>query len=315
MANPPDPDFDKNVFINCPFDKEYFPLFQAMVFAINDCGFISRCALEKSDASQIRILKIYDLIAECKLGIHDLSRTQLDIISGLPRFNMPLEFGIFLGAKFLGENEQKQKMCLVFDEAPYRYQMYLSDIAGQDISSHHNDPHVVVNKVRDWLAGFTSSQLPSGSVIFSRYERFKKDLKAYCKQAKHRIEELTYLDYINHVKRFVSVKNDILSTGLKMRWGKELPEPSSPHIREAIQALKGGSNSFVILHRSKYTYLQCHGGKSVGYSLEYQEGSLDEHYECSDDLTEKDVIEVFQAYRNEDESWKAKFSWVKQNQT
>ncbi len=76
------------------------------------------------------------MIAECKFGIHDLSRTQLDKISGLPRFNMPLEFGIFLGAKFLGENEQKRKMCLVFDEAPYRYQMYLSDIAGQDISSH-----------------------------------------------------------------------------------------------------------------------------------------------------------------------------------
>jgi hypothetical protein len=189
-----------------------------MVFTINDCGFIPRSALERSDASQIRILKIYDLIAECKFGIHDLSRTQPDEISGFPRFNMPLELGIFLGVKFLGENEQKQKMCLVFDEIPYRYQMYLSDIAGQDISSHHNDPHTIINKVRDWLADFSSSKLPSGSVIFSRHERFQKDLKAYCKEAKHKIEELSYLDYMDHVKRFVSYKSDILHTGLKMRW-------------------------------------------------------------------------------------------------
>jgi hypothetical protein len=304
--------YEQNVFINCPFDEQYFPFFQAMVFTISDCGFISRCALEKSDSSQIRISKIYDLIAECKYGIHDLSRVQLDEQSDLPRFNMPLEFGIFLGAKFLGENEQKQKKCLVFDEAPYRYQIYLSDIAGQDIRSHDNDIRIFINKIRDWLAGFSSSQLPSGSIIFSRYERFQKELKAFCNQAKHIQEELTYLDYINHVKRFISNKFDVLRTGLKMRWGNELSEPSLPHIREAIEAFKGGSNSFAILSKGEFTYMQCQGGNSIGYILEYQEGSLDEHFECTDDLTREDVIEIFQAYRIEDGNWKTKFRWEKQ---
>ncbi len=88
----------QNVFLNCPFDEQYSPFFQAAVFAITDCGFIARCALEASDASQVRIHKIYDLIAECKFGIHDLSRTQLDIHSQLPRFNMPLVRN-FLGSK------------------------------------------------------------------------------------------------------------------------------------------------------------------------------------------------------------------------
>jgi hypothetical protein len=304
--------YEQNVFINCPFDELYFPLFQAMVFTVDDCGFTSRCAMEKTDSSQIRILKIYDLIGECKYGIHDLSRTQLDESSSLPRFNMPLELGIFLGAKFLGENEQKQKKCLVFDETPYRYQIYLSDIAGQDIRSHNNEPRILVNKVRDWLASFSLSQLPSGTVIFSRYERFQKELKSFCRQAKHIQEELTYLDYINHVKRFVSNKSDVLHTGLKMRWGKEPPEPSLPHIREAIEAFKGGPNSFAILARSEFTYMQCQSGNNIGYSLEYQEGSLEEHYKCKNDLTEEDVIEILQAYRNEDESWKTKFHWEKQ---
>ena len=62
----------KNVFLNCPFDEEYSPLSRAAVFMIVDSGFNIRCALEASDASQIR--KIYDLIGDCEYGIHDLSR-------------------------------------------------------------------------------------------------------------------------------------------------------------------------------------------------------------------------------------------------
>jgi hypothetical protein len=304
--------YKQNVFLNCPFDAQYFPFFQAAVFTLMDCGFVARCALEASDASQVRIHKLYDLIAECKFGIHDLSRTQLDEHSQLPRFNMPLEFGIFLGAKFLGKDKQRQKMCLIFDEEPFRYQKYLSEIAGQDISSHHNDPRVLVSKIRDWLAVF-SSQLPSGSVIWERYDRFQEELNGFCGQAKHKVEELTYLDYINHVERFVPFKSDVLQTGLKTRWGNELPEPSLPHIREAIEGFRGGSNSFAILAKSELTYMQCSGGRSVGYSLKYQEGSLDDHYECHDKLIEEDVIEAFQAYRNGNESWRTKFNWKKQS--
>ena len=95
-------DYNDNVFINCPFDPNYKQLFDAMVFAIHDCGFIPRCALEEDDASEVRIDKIYNIIADCRYGIHDISRTQLDAASGFPRFNMPLELGIFLGAKKFG---------------------------------------------------------------------------------------------------------------------------------------------------------------------------------------------------------------------
>ena len=98
-----------NVFINCPFDTDYKALFYAIVFRVHDCGFVARCALEEGDASQVRIDKIYSIIAECRYGIHDISRTELDENFGLPRFNMPLELGIFLGAKKFGTGEQKKK--------------------------------------------------------------------------------------------------------------------------------------------------------------------------------------------------------------
>ncbi len=62
------PSYDDSVFINCPFDGEYLPLFHAIVFAVHDCGFIARCALEVDDSGQVRIQKIEQIIADCRLG-------------------------------------------------------------------------------------------------------------------------------------------------------------------------------------------------------------------------------------------------------
>ena len=82
----------------------------AIVFAIHDCSFVARSAQETEDGSQVRIDKIYRIIAECRYGIHDLSRTELDEDTRLPRFNMPLELGVFLGAKRYGEKNQQKKV-------------------------------------------------------------------------------------------------------------------------------------------------------------------------------------------------------------
>jgi hypothetical protein len=87
-------EYDKNVFINCPFDRDYRPLFEAIVFAVFDCGFRPRCALETEDGGQVRMEKIFALIADSKLAINDLSRVDLDSGTKLPRFNMPLEVSI-----------------------------------------------------------------------------------------------------------------------------------------------------------------------------------------------------------------------------
>ena len=70
--------YDRSVFINAPFDPDYAPIFDALVFAVHDCGFVARCALEDDDGARIRVAKIYDLIEACRFGIHDVSRTELD---------------------------------------------------------------------------------------------------------------------------------------------------------------------------------------------------------------------------------------------
>ena len=189
--------YTDNVFINCPFDTAYKPLFDAIVFAVHDCGFMARCALEEEDTSQVRIDKIYNIIADCRYGIHDISRTELDEISGLPRFNMPLELGIFLGAKKFGAEEQNRKNCLVLDREPYRYQQFISDIAGQDIQVHNNSPETVIKAARNWLRATSRRQtLPSGNIIWERYQNFMRDLPQMAQNFQLEINDLIFNDYV-----------------------------------------------------------------------------------------------------------------------
>ena len=197
--------YEHGVFVNCPFDDDYRPLFEAVVFTLHDCGYVAHSALEVTDASQVRIDKISHLIAACKLGLHDISRTDLDAATHLPRFNMPLELGLFLGAKRFGTGRQKQKNCLIMDVDRYRYQKFISDIAGQDIVSHGGKPMQAIRIVRDWLSDAEpkSVAIPSGTVIWHRYEQFRSELPAACARTGRIVEELTFNEYVLLVEEWV----------------------------------------------------------------------------------------------------------------
>lgn len=195
-----------NVFVNCPFDSEYRPLFEALVFAVYDCGYVARCALEVEDASQVRIEKILDIISECRFGIHDISRTTLDSDSGLPRFNMPLELGLFLGAKRYGSGRQKDKLCLVLDSESYRYQAFCSDIAGQDIRSHEGVPENTVKLVRNWLRNASRESdavIPSGARMLQRYHLFQHELPLLCERLRLDRDDLIFNDYTTAVSEWL----------------------------------------------------------------------------------------------------------------
>lgn len=189
-------DYDKSVFINCPFDDSYLPLFRALIFAVFECGLIPRCAQEVYDAGEVRIEKITRIIRDCRWGIRDISRTDLNT-SGLPRFNMPLELGLFLGAKRFGAGPQSRKSCLVLDRDSYRYQEFISDIAGQDIAAHANDPAEAIRAVRDWLSiSKAGIRRPAGGpVIAGRYRRFMTELPKICADAELQASELTFVEY------------------------------------------------------------------------------------------------------------------------
>jgi hypothetical protein len=188
--------YENSVFINCPFDPEYWPLFEAIVFAVYDCGFFPRCALEVDDSSQVRIEKITRMIRASRLSIHDISRIETGGDPPLPRFNMPLELGMFLGAKAFGNGDQKKKAGIVLDSEPYRYQRYISDIAGQDIRAHHGNTAEVIRHVRNFLSSHSAAPvgLPGPDKVVERYRSFRQRLPGMCALLHLEPAKLTFSD-------------------------------------------------------------------------------------------------------------------------
>lgn len=189
-------EYDRGVFLNCPFDQEYQPIFHALVFVVQDCGFKARSALEAENGGEVRIEKINRIIRECRHGIHDISRTEPDAVNALPRFNMPLELGLFLGARHFGSRLHREKNCLILDREPHRYQKFCSDIAGQDIQIHDTEPERAIRAVRNWLASFLgpSVLLPGARKMAERYVAFQEALPITCANWHLDVRELQFLE-------------------------------------------------------------------------------------------------------------------------
>lgn len=170
------PNYNDNVFINCPFDVDYAPNLQAIVFTVYRCGFVPVSALSEDNALENRLSKIEKLVAGSKFGIHDISRTELND-HGFPRFNMPFELGIFFGAKRFGATDQKSKNALIFERTKFTYQNYMSDLNGIDTKAHNNNTSIIIQSIGDWLK--TSSQraaIPGHLNIINDFKNFQVQL-------------------------------------------------------------------------------------------------------------------------------------------
>lgn len=195
--------FGDSVFVNCPFDPQYWPLFEAVIFTVYDCGFVPRSALELTDSGTVRLHELRDLIRSCKYAIHDLSRVQLGQ-TGLPRFNMPFELGLDLGARLFGSGRQTRKQCLIFEGDPFSLQKSLSDVAGQEIVPHRNSPSEVVTAVRNWLQGTSLRRtVPGPEKIRRRFTAFSDALPDLAAEAGLNRRALTFIDYAHLVEEWL----------------------------------------------------------------------------------------------------------------
>src|SRR5689334_12727615 len=104
--------FRASVFINCPFDEQYKPLLEVILFTLLYAGLIPRLASEKSDSLEPRVEKIVRLIKECKYSIHDLSRVKSAKANEFSRLNMPFELGIDYGCRRIAKNHLRTKRSL-----------------------------------------------------------------------------------------------------------------------------------------------------------------------------------------------------------
>jgi hypothetical protein len=190
------PLYGRSVFLNCPFSPDYQPIFRAVLFVVYTCGFRPRCAREVNDSIENRLSKIETIIAGSRFGIHDISFTEIDENTKLPRFNMPFETGMFFAAKRFGAGQQKRKMALVLDKKGYRYRNSLSDISGQDIAVHKGSVKIAIREIRDWLDSCQGGKysLPGGDHINGQYRKFCRNLPAASELLKLKESDLTYAD-------------------------------------------------------------------------------------------------------------------------
>lgn len=144
--------YEKNVFLNCPFDRDYDAILQAVSFCLIYLGFNPRFARERGDSAEVRLGKIRELIEQSRYSIHDLSRLQAKRAKEFYRLNMPFELGLDYGCRQYMRGRVDKKI-LILEEKPYRYQAALSDLAGCDIESHGASYEQAVRKVRNWMVG------------------------------------------------------------------------------------------------------------------------------------------------------------------
>jgi hypothetical protein len=104
---------------------------------------------------------------------------------------MPLELGLFLGARKFGGRAHSRKKALILDSEPYRYHAFISDIAGQDIHAHGGEIERLIAEVATWLRDEAQDpDVPGGRAIVVEYGRFCEDLPAIAAVKRLETDEL-----------------------------------------------------------------------------------------------------------------------------
>jgi hypothetical protein len=86
--------------------------------------------------------------------------------------------------------------------------------------------------------------------------------------------------------------------------------PDAATIAAVLSSLDGGRHVLATLGSSDLTYLQASGSVTAGFALDYQDGSLDQHYRSrASDLPLDGVTAIFLKYAGGDISWRGDVAW------
>ncbi len=171
----PHPGFNKNVFINCPFDEKYNSLLKPILFTIIYLGFTPQIASQTTDSGEQRINKVLSLILKSRYSLHDLSRIKSRRRGEFFRLNMPFELGIDYGCRRTSTTHLRNKRFLVLGAKPHDYKQALSDLGGVDAKSHGNDPQKLVLALRNWFVETVHlKKTPCASAIWEKFLDFSQ---------------------------------------------------------------------------------------------------------------------------------------------
>jgi len=201
-----------HIFINCRFDAQFWPFFRAIIFAVLDCGFEPRAALEHQGAEEPRLEKLLKIILEAQYCISDISLSKV-LQADSPRLNMAFELGLFLGSLKHGPKRKPSRSLFVMDSKKHRPKKTISDLAGVEVEAHGNNPLRVIALIRNWLRSLRRADvfIPTAANIQARYVQFTKELPVMMQKKGHDpvrplgLED--YLDFVEFVKIWL-VTND-----------------------------------------------------------------------------------------------------------
>jgi hypothetical protein len=193
------PPYEKSVFINCPYDDEFAPLFAAIVLTVAALGFTPRSARETAGEGDPRIVRIARGLMSSKYSIHDLTRFQGEGVENLARFNMPLELGMALAVRFMRDGSQIAHNWVALVPQGLVHQTFVSDLAGYDLRDHDSRPPTVIRRVAGWLTEQPDFEAPAptAKTILDAYQGFMASL-AQAKQ--HSLGELTWPAVVKSVQ-------------------------------------------------------------------------------------------------------------------
>jgi hypothetical protein len=204
--------FERNVFINCPFDEDYYLLLRPILFTIIYLGFTPRIASENSDSGVARFDKICNLIRSSMYSIHDLSRLKSTSQGEYARQNMPFELGLDVGCRRFSSGQLKNKKFLILEIDQFRYRQALSDISGFDIKSHNNNPSKLVIQVRNWFVETIGLRnIPTGFMIWNQFTNYTAEFYDQRKSESYTTEEelnmMPIPEYIDFIKEWCQSSN------------------------------------------------------------------------------------------------------------
>lgn len=152
--------YEKDVFLNVPFDVGYERNLVALIASLTALGKIPRCVLELPELGSGRLKRLLKHLERCRISVHDLSRVGVPV-----RFNMPFELGL---ACALSEY-RKPHFYFVIERVPYRLDQTLSDLKGRDPLIHYNSPKRIVSGVLSMLR--SKFKNPNPKEVYSNYKK------------------------------------------------------------------------------------------------------------------------------------------------
>ena len=105
---------------------------------------------------------------------------------------------------------KKGKQCIVLEKAKYRYQKYISDISGTDVTAHQNSIKSTVLAVRNWLVTASRRKsVPSGEDIYRRYKRFHRDICNLCERRGIGYDAMPFIEMTTNMSDWLRINRVI----------------------------------------------------------------------------------------------------------